>query len=183
MNFHKTHIDGVFVAETNPFIDERGSFARLFCDNDLKEVLYNRQIVQINHSKTKTIGAIRGLHYQKPPYAEMKLIRCLKGRVFDVAVDLRYNSKKFLQYYAIELTPENGKMIIIPEGFAHGFQVLEENSELLYLHTAFYNKDYEAGLRYNDPKINIKWQLEPKDVSTRDCSHPLLNDDFKGITI
>ncbi|MGD9638578.1 MAG: dTDP-4-dehydrorhamnose 3,5-epimerase [Alphaproteobacteria bacterium] len=183
MNFEKTPIDGVFIATTSPFIDNRGAFARLFCENDLKPVIGKRHIVQINHSKTKTIGAVRGMHFQKPPFAEMKMIRCLKGKVFDVAVDLRAGSKTFLKHYALELNPENSKMIIIPEGFAHGFQVLEEDSELLYLHTEFYNKDYEDGLSYADPLLNIKWPIPIKDLSDRDKNHQLITPSFTGIEI
>ena len=182
MKINKTNFDGLFVVKTEPFADNRGSFARLFCENELKPIIGDRKILQINHSKTNVIGAVRGLHYQKPPFAEMKLIRCIKGRVFDVVVDLRKNSKTFLKYHAEELSPENNNMLVVPEGFAHGFQVLEENSEMLYLHTALYNKDFEAGIRYDDPEIAIKWQKEVRDLSVRDANHPLIND-FEGIEI
>ncbi len=183
MEIEKTKIEGVFIIKTTPFVDERGSFARLFCDNELKPIIKERKILQINHSITKQVGAIRGLHYQNPPFAEMKLVRCIKGKIFDVAVDIRCGSKTFLEYHAEELTAENKKMLVIPEGFAHGFQVLEENSEILYLHTAFYNKESENGLFYKDAKINIKWPIEVTDVSVRDTKHKLINKEFKGIKI
>lgn len=139
--------------------------------------------MQINHSRTSTIGAVRGLHYQRPPNAEMKLVRCLKGRVWDVAVDIRSNSPTFLRWHAEELTPNNARMIVIPEGFAHGFQVLEPESELLYLHTAFYTAASEGGLRHDDPLLAIHWPLVVTDLSLRDITHPIINSSFDGIVI
>lgn len=167
-------IIGLNVIKTNPFIDQRGSFSRLFCEIELDEIIGERNIVQINFSKTKLIGSIRGLHFQKSPYKEMKFIRCLKGRVWDIAVDLRKDSKSFLKWHAEELTSENSKMIAIPEGCAHGFQVLEEESELIYLHTAPYNILAEDGVRYNDPIFNIKWPLEVTNISDKDKNFNLL---------
>jgi len=182
MKIEHTAIDGISVATTTPFADHRGAFTRFFCAEELAPLLEDRQIVQINHSRTTALGAIRGLHYQKAPHAEMKFVRCLKGRVLDVAVDLRQGSKTFLQHHAEELTPGNARMLVIPEGCAHGFQVLEKDSELLYLHTAFYNKDAEGGLRFDDPALGIHWPLPVRDLSARDQNHPLLPPDFKGLT-
>jgi dTDP-4-dehydrorhamnose 3,5-epimerase len=113
----------------------------------------------------------------------MKLVRCLKGRVWDVAIDLRHNSPTFLRWHAEELTPFNGKMMAIPEGFAHGFQVMEPESELLYLHTAFYTPSAEGALRYDDPKLDIKWPLSVTDLSQRDAQHPFIDSEFTGIAI
>ena len=113
----------------------------------------------------------------------MKIVRCLKGRVFDVAVDLRKNSSTFLKWYGVELSPQNHRALVIPEGCAHGFQVLDEDSELLYLHTAFYTPNVEGAVRFNDPQINVDWPLTPTDLSTRDLNHPLLKEDFKGIVL
>lgn len=183
MKITPTPIPGVFVAETTPFKDDRGAFARLFCADALAPVLGKRQIVHINHSKTVARGALRGLHFQHPPSAEMKMVRCLKGKVWDVAVDLRHGSPTFLQYHAVELTPDSTNMLIIPEGCAHGFQVLEENSELLYLHTAFYDKAAEGGLRHDDPALSIAWPLPVTDMSARDRGHPLLTAGFEGIRL
>lgn len=183
MRVLSTAIQGLRIAETKPYMDTRGAFMRLYCENELSELIERRRIVQINHSCTVAAGAIRGMHFQHPPHAEMKLIRCLKGRVLDVAVDLRKNSKTFLQWCAEELTPANGKMIIIPEGFAHGFQVLEPESELLYFHTSSYNPEAEGALRYNDPSIGICWPLPVTDISARDLQHPLINKDFVGISL
>ncbi|MBI1214406.1 MAG: dTDP-4-dehydrorhamnose 3,5-epimerase [Alphaproteobacteria bacterium] len=183
MKITATGIAGVNIVETAPFSDHRGAFARFFCARELAEILGARQIVQINHSRTAQKGALRGLHYQRPPHAEMKMVRCLKGRVLDIAVDLREGSPTFLQHHAQELSPESARMLVIPEGCAHGFQVLEEDSELLYLHTAFYEKASEGGLRHDDPALGIDWPLAVTDISERDRAHALLTDDFKGMKI
>lgn len=139
-----TPIPDLMVVETTPHVDARGAFARLYCEQELAELIGARRIVQINHSRTAAVGAIRGMHFQHPPHAEMKLVRCLKGCVWDVAVDLRRNSPTFLRWHAEELTPANARMMVIPEGFAHGFQVMEAESELLYLHTALYTPGAEG---------------------------------------
>lgn len=183
VNTQPTSISGLVVVETPPLIDRRGAFTRLYCEHELASLIGTRRIVQINHSRTATIGAVRGLHYQHLPHAEMKLVRCLKGRVWDVAVDLRHNSPTFLGWHAEELTPTNARMFVIPEGFAHGFQVLEPESELLYLHTAFYTPGAEGGLRHDDPRLAIHWPLAVTDLSARDAAHPLINSDFSGIAL
>ncbi len=181
MNVQPTAIAGVVVADTKSHTDPRGSFARWFCAHELAPLLGDRRIVQINHSRTATVGAVRGLHYQHPPYAELKLIRCLRGRIWDVAVDLRADSSTFLRWHAEALTPVGARMIVIPEGCAHGFQVLEPDTELLYLHTAFYTPNAEGGLRYDDPRLDIRWPLPVTDLSDRDCNHSLIDADFDGI--
>ncbi len=183
MIIESTPIPGIRVITTESLVDHRGVFTRLFCEKELAPVLAGRKIVQINHTLTAMKGALRGLHFQYPPHAEMKIVRCLKGRVCDVALDLRADSPGFLTWYAQELTPVNNKSLVIPEGCAHGFQVLEENSELLYLHTAFYTKEAEGGIFYNDPRLSIKWPLPVTDISDRDQTHPLLNIEFKGIKV
>lgn len=182
-NIKATNIAGVLVLESSVFQDNRGAFSRLFCLQELKTITQDRNIVQINHSRTNTLGAIRGMHYQNPPHAEMKVIRCLKGHIYDVAVDLRADSSTFMKWTAVELTPENHFALVIPEGCAHGFQVLQENSELLYLHTAFYTPSAEDGVKFDDPAIGINWPLPVADISTRDSNHPYLNEDFKGIKL
>lgn len=171
------------VVETTPHSDARGAFARMYCDRELVELLGARRIVQINHSRTATVGAVRGLHFQYPPHAEMKFVRCLKGKVWDVSVDLRQRSPTFLHWHAEELTPTNTRMMVIPEGFAHGFQVLEAESELLYLHTAFYTPEAEGGLRHDDPRVDIVWPIAVADLSTRDASHPMIDKNFQGINL
>lgn len=183
LNLQTTRLAGLLVATSAPAHDHRGAFARLFCADALSAALGQRQIVQINHSLTHAVGAVRGLHYQLPPHAEMKMVRCLRGRVFDVAVDLRTDSPTFLQWHGEELSPDKGRMMIIPEGFAHGFQALEANSELLYLHTAFYTPDAERGIAHDEPRLDIHWPLPATDLSTRDQQHPPLADGFTGITL
>ena len=138
-------------------------------------------IAQINHSITVWKGALRGMHFQYPPKAEIKIVKCLRGSVFDVLIDLRHNSPTFLQWYGETLSAENLKMMYIPQDFAHGFQTLEDNSELLYFHTEFYSPEHEEGVRYNDPMVNISWPLEVIDVSEKDRNYPLLGEDFSGI--
>ncbi len=181
MKIHATPISDLLVAQSRTHKDERGAFARLFCDQELSRVLGSRKIVQINHSCTDAVGAVRGMHFQRAPHAEMKLVRCLKGKVWDVAVDLRPHSASFKRWYAQELSPQNAFLMVIPEGFAHGFQVLEAGSELLYLHTAFYNPDAEGGVRYDDPELRIAWPLPVTDISNRDASHADIDDGFIGI--
>jgi len=181
VNVIETPLIDLKIVQSAAHHDSRGVFERLFCARELETLLGRRQVVQINHSKTNSAGAIRGLHFQRPPHAEVKMVRCLRGRIWDVAVDLRPTSPTFLKWYAAELSPESATMLAIPEGFAHGFQALEANSELLYLHTNFYNPSSEGGIRYDDPRLAITWPLTPQDLSVRDLSHPLLNEDFSGV--
>jgi dTDP-4-dehydrorhamnose 3,5-epimerase len=183
MKIQDTKIAGVHVVTGEPRGDHRGTFMRLFCENELKPVIGARTIKQINHSRTEAVGAVRGMHFQKKPHAEMKMVRCIKGRVFDVSVDLRRHSPTFLHWHAEELSAENTKMMVIPEGCAHGFQVLEGGSELLYLHTAFYDPSAEGGVAWNDPALGIAWKLAVTDLSERDRAHLPITDDFKGLDV
>ena len=180
MKILPTQLHGVVVAETAPIVDHRGTFTRLFCERELSDVIGDRRIVQINYSCTAKAGAVRGLHLQRPPHAEMKLVRCLKGRVLDVAVDLRTGSPTCLQWHAEELTPGNARMLIIPEGCAHGFQTLEPDTELLYLHTAPYTPAAESGVRFDDARLSITWPLPVVDLSQRDRLLPILDPEFCG---
>jgi dTDP-4-dehydrorhamnose 3,5-epimerase len=181
MDIIPTSIAGVVTVKTTVRSDHRGEFARFFCEHELAQCLGARHIVQVNRSLTRTVGAIRGMHYQLPPHAETKLIRCLRGRVWDVAVDLRKGSQTFLKWTAQELSPANGLMLVVPDGCAHGFQVLEPDSELLYLHTAFYAPAAEGGVSPTDPAVGIAWPRPITDLSDRDKSLPLLSPDFGGI--
>lgn len=183
MKIHDTPIADLKIVQSVPHRDPRGAFLRLFCAQELRPILDHRQIAQINYSKTRHAGAVRGMHFQYPPHAEMKMVRCLRGRVWDVAVDVRAGSPTFLQWHAEELAQDDAQMFVIPEGFAHGFQALEPDSELLYLHTAFYHPPFEGGLRHDDPRLGIPWRLTPQDLSPRDLSHPLLDADFTGVAI
>lgn len=179
----ETEVSGAFVVSSRPFRDHRGQFARLFDRELLKPVHADRSIVQVNHSLTRQVGAIRGMHFQRAPALEAKWVRCLKGRVLDVAVDLRRGSPTFLRHAAVELSPDAANMFFIPEGCAHGFQVLEPDSELLYLHTAPYSPDNEGGIRWDDPGLAIAWPIAPTDISDRDRAHPLLTEQFEGLIV
>ena len=183
MKFVEAPLAGAYVIELEPFLDERGLFARTFCQKELAKIGFNKQIVQINHSITKQKGAVRGMHYQLPPACETKLIRCVQGQVFDVMVDLRAGSDTFKQWYGVELSKDNMRMSYIPEGFAHGFQTLTDNAELIYLHSVFYSPEYECGLRFDDPRLVIKWPLPVSTISSKDQSYPLIDNTFKGIAI
>lgn len=180
MKITNTSIEGVFVVETTPFNDHRGSFARLFCNEELRTIMGNRQIKQINHSHTSLAGTVRGIHMQKPPFAEMKLVRCIKGCIFDIAVDLRQDSSTFKQWLGVELTAKNRKMFIIPEGCAHGFQTLEHQSEMLYLHSEIYHPDSEVGINPLAPSSDIKWPLKVTDLSPRDKDLPSIDSFLTG---
>ena len=178
-----TPIPDLIVAETSPIIDERGAFLRLYCEKELAPVIDSRRILQVNHSKTSKVGAVRGMHFQHPPHSEMKFVRCIKGKVWDVAVDLRAGSPTFLHWHAVQLTQSNSYMMAIPEGFAHGFQWLEAESELLYMHTAFYNHEAEGVINYREPCLNITWPLPVTDLSLRDSQCGFLEHSYKGITL
>ena len=183
MKFIKLALNGAFVIEAAPVKDKRGHFSRLLCKNELINIGHTENIVQVNHSATEQTGVVRGLHFQMPPKAEIKIVKCIKGAVFDVIVDIRRNSPTFLNWHGEVLTGENIKMMYVPKGFAHGFQTLKPGSELLYFHTAFYSPEHEGALRYNDPQLSIDWPLSVSDISERDFSHPLVDATFKGLDI
>ena len=181
MIFSATTLAGCYTIELEPFSDERGWFARTYCKEEFAAIGHTAEWVQMNHSCTNSCGAIRGMHYQLPPFGEIKLVRCIAGAVFDVVVDIRAGSPTFLHWFGTELSASNKKMLYIPRGFAHGFQTLTEGAELIYHHSAIYTPGHEAGIGYNDPKLNITWPLPAGIVSERDQQHPLLDDHFKGI--
>ena len=181
MKILESPFKNAFVLEAEPYVDHRGKFGRIYCQDELKQIGHYKQIVQINHSLTRKRGAVRGMHFQHPPKAEIKMVKCLRGSVFDVIVDLRRDSDTLLQWYGEILSDDNLKMMYVPEGFAHGFQTLEEKTELLYLHTEFYSPEHEGGVRYNDPRLNISWPVEVTEVSEKDQEYPLLPNDFEGI--
>tara|TARA_B100000768_G_scaffold181634_2_gene205502 strand:- start:1578 stop:2129 length:552 start_codon:yes stop_codon:yes gene_type:complete len=183
MDIKALPILGSYEIEYNNFSDSRGNFKRLFCMNKLKEKISNKDIVQANLSETFQKGTIRGMHYQGFPKSEIKLIHCVHGSVFDVMVDLRESSKTFLQWHAIELSSSKNNMVIIPEGCAHGFQCLSNDAKLIYFHTEFYDPDYESGISYNDPLINITWPLDVEYISKRDMNHKFLKNNFKGLKV
>lgn len=172
----RTPIQGVFELVGQPFSDHRGSFLNAFRAQEpaFASSWGDRGIAQVNLSRTETVGTIRGLHLQADPHAEAKLLRCLRGRVWDVAVDLRAHSPTFAQWHALELTPDLGRALLIPEGCAHGFQVLEAGSELLYLHSGPWVPEAETGIRFDDPRLAIPWPLPPLGLSERDLALPML---------
>ena len=178
-----TPIDGVVIFTGEPRMDSRGRFARFFDRDGLAQVHQGRPIVQINHSLTHKVGTVRGMHFQDARSPEAKWVRCLRGRVLDVAVDLRQDSSTFMHHFAIELSPETESALFIPEGCAHGFQVLSADSELLYLHSAPYRPDAEGGLRYDDPRLAINWPLPPTELSDRDMNFVFLDADFEGLKL
>lgn len=161
--------------------DSRGFLARMFCSEELAAAGWTRPIAQINHTLTAKSGTIRGMHFQRPPHAEMKLVSCLRGEVWDVAVDFRAGSPTFLQWHAERLAAENGCAMLIPEGFAHGFQALSDDAELLYCHSAAHAADAEGGLHPLDPALSIPWPLPVGELSSRDSRHPLLHQPFEGL--
>jgi len=167
-------MNGLYIIEPELKTDERGYFARIFCKKEFTKIGFNFEIVQINRSFNKKKGTIRGLHFQTPPKAEDKIISCVKGAIYDVAIDLRKDSPTFGQWVAEKLTEDNKKMFLIPKGFAHGFQTLTDNTEILYFMSEFYSPEYESGVRWNDPFFNIKWPLKPTLISRKDKNWPLM---------
>ncbi len=179
----QTSISGLHLLKRKPLGDDRGSLDRLFCLHELRDVLSGKLIIQINRTLTTRQGTVRGMHFQYPPAAETKVISCIHGEVFDVAVDIRSNSPSFLKWHGEIITADNHKTIVIPEGFAHGFQTLTDNCEMLYFHTSAYQPDAEGGLNAQDSKLAIQWPRPIIEQSPRDLAHPLLTSDFTGILI
>ncbi|RLD78110.1 MAG: dTDP-4-dehydrorhamnose 3,5-epimerase [Bacteroidetes bacterium] len=179
MKFTETSLKGAYIIEVDKLVDDRGFFGRLWCENEFKKNNLNTNIVQSNVSLSKTKGTLRGMHFQRNPFQETKLVRCTRGSVYDVISDLRPDSLFFKKWFGVKLTEGNHKMIYVPENFAHGFLTLEDNSEVYYLVTQFYNKNAEAGLRWNDPTFNIQWPNEVNEISQKDNDHPKF--DLKNI--
>lgn len=179
--FNKTFIEDLFFADLTCLKDNRGHLKRLYCNDEFIDIMGDKIISQINYTFTKKKGSVRGLHYQIKPFSEKKIVTCIKGEVYDVAVDLRKNSPTFLKYFSIILSGKNNKMIIIPEGFAHGFQTLKDNSEMMYFHSKPFKPKSERGINLLDSKFNIKWPLKFTQISDRDKNHPFLKLDFRGI--
>jgi len=178
-----TPLAGLKVIQRKPIEDARGFLCRFFCAGELAHIGFHKSIAQINHTRTCKIGAVRGLHFQYAPVAEAKIISCIKGEVYDVAVDIRQGSPTFLRWHAERLSADNYKSFFLPEGFAHGCQALTEGCELLYLHSESYKPETVGALNVSDPKIAIKWPLEIAELSERDRRHPFMNNDFKGVIL
>ena len=179
----ETPLAGLYLVQRTVRADDRGWLERMYCTTDLASVLGSRAIVQVNRTVTHARATVRGMHYQVPPAAEAKVVSCLRGAAFDVAVDLRRDSPTFLQWHAEALDAENRRSLFIPEGFAHGFQAISDECELLYFHTAAYDADAERGLRPTEPRVAIEWPLPLEHLSERDASHPPLAAEFDGIVV
>ena len=180
-DFVHTPIAGLMLVQRLRLEDSRGFLSRFYCAEEFNAAGVHQSIAQINHTLTRSKGAVRGMHFQSPPHAETKVVSCLHGEVFDVAVDLRKNSPTFLQWHGAVLSAENQRSLLIPEGFAHGFQALTDDCELIYLHTAAYQPAAEGAVYANDPRLAIAWPLDITEMSERDCAHPLLAVEFEGI--
>lgn len=176
-----TALEGALVLDRRPIGDERGFLERLYDEGELGELLGGRAIRAVNRTMTKARGTVRGMHFQRAPHAELKLVHCLGGAVFDVAVDLRAGSPTFGRWHGVELSGESHRTFIIPEGFAHGFQALTENCQMLYFHTASFVKDAEGGVSPFDPRLAIDWPLDVTEMSARDRSHPAIGASFQAL--
>lgn len=178
-----TPFEGLRVIQRQAIGDDRGFLSRLFCSEELADAGWTWPIRQINHTSTAARGTVRGMHFQIPPKAEAKLISCIRGAVWDVVVDVRKDSPTFLQWHAEELSATNLRALLIPPGFAHGFQTLEPDSELVYLHSEAYAPTCERGLNPNDPGLAITWPTEISNISPRDHGHPMIIKTFKGVLL
>ncbi len=172
MIFTETKLKGAFVLEVKKIEDERGFFGRSWCKRELEEHGLNADVVQANVSYNKAKGTLRGMHFQKSPYQETKLVRCTRGAIVDVIIDLRPSSPTYKQWIGVELTEDNYKMLFVPEDFAHGFITLKDNTEVTYQVTQYYTPGAEGGIRWNDPAFNIQWPIQPTVVSGKDQAHP-----------
>ncbi|MDI1347842.1 dTDP-4-dehydrorhamnose 3,5-epimerase family protein [Aquabacterium sp.] len=183
MQFHDTDLPGLKLVTLDVRRDARGAFSRLFCQREMAAAGVPHAIAQVNHSQTAQKGSVRGLHFQRPPVTETKLIRCVRGAVWDVAVDLRAGSPTFLQWRAFELSADQPRMVVIPDGFAHGFQTLTDDAELIYFHSEFYAPEHEDGFHAQDATLAIAWPLPMAQQSDRDRQLPSVPTDFKGLTL
>jgi dTDP-4-dehydrorhamnose 3,5-epimerase len=181
MKIYETPLEGAYTLELEKHGDERGFFARFFCEKEFLSAGLEVNFPQINNSMSARKGAIRGLHYQLTPNAEVKVMRCVRGAMYDVIVDMRLGSRTYLQWFAAELTAENRTMMYVPRGFAHAFLSLTDNVEVIYMASAAYAPASERGLRWNDPVINIKWPIQPVEVSDKDRSWPDFDPDWHGV--
>ncbi|MGI9626707.1 MAG: dTDP-4-dehydrorhamnose 3,5-epimerase [Longimicrobiales bacterium] len=177
MNFAETKLPGAFIVDLEPRGDERGFFSRTWCEREFADAGLSATISQANVSLSRDKGTVRGMHLQLPPAAEVKLVRCIRGAIYDVIVDLRPSSPTFCEWVGVELTSENRRALYVPEGFAHGFQTLTNDAEVFYQVSEFYTPEYETGFRYNDPRFGIEWPQEVTVVTEKDSSWP----DFEPI--
>lgn len=172
MIFTKTNLNGAYVIDIEKKEDNRGFFARTFCAQEFLSNELDSTFVQANTSFNYKKGTLRGMHFQKSPYEEDKLVRCTKGSIFDVIIDLRKDSPTYKKWFGVELSEENRKSLFVPKGFAHGYMTLEDNSEVTYLVTEFYTPEADSGIKFNDPAFNIEWPMDPVVISEKDANHP-----------
>jgi dTDP-4-dehydrorhamnose 3,5-epimerase len=180
-DFIPTSIADLMIVQRTRFEDKRGFLSRLYCAEEFGAIEIRKDIAQINHTLTRRRGAVRGMHFQSPPHAEQKYVTCMRGSIFDVAVDMRKNSVTFLKWHGEVLSAENQRSLLIPEGFAHGFQALEDDCEIIYLHSVPYAQESESALNALDPMLGISWPLDIGEMSDRDRSHPMLTAAFEGV--
>lgn len=171
MLFQPTNLAGAYLIDLQPIADERGFFARTWCTQEFAEHGLDAHLVQCNLSLNRQRGTLRGMHYQQAPYAETKVVRCIRGALYDVIIDLRPESPTYLQWLGVTLSAENRTMLYVPKGFAHGFQTLADNTEVFYQMSDFYAPAYAGGLRWNDPHFNIRWPLKVSVISAKDQSY------------
>lgn len=181
MIFVEAPLRGAYIIELDKHEDERGFFARSWCVEEFRSNGLDSRLVQCNVSFNKKKGTLRGLHYQRPPYAETKLVRCTRGSLYDIIVDLRAESPTFLQWFGVELTATNYRMLYIPKRFAHGFQTLEDESEIFYQMSEFYSPEAARGIRWNDPRLQIIWPEADRTISKKDREYTDLSRTFEGI--
>lgn len=174
MNFQSLNFAGAYLIQPERHEDERGYFMRTWCRETFARVIGNVDFVQFSRSFNRRTGTLRGLHFQAAPFGESKLIQCIRGGIYDVIVDIRPHSPTWGQWQAVELTEENGTAIFIPDGFAHGFQTLEDNSEITYQISPFYKPEAARGIKWNDRALNVRWPLPVSVISARDCEWPNL---------
>lgn len=183
MKFNKTPLAGAYTIDLQRIGDDRGFFARLFCTKEFSDAGLVTSFEQINNSLTKNKGTLRGMHYQLPPFAEVKVVRCIRGALFDVILDLRPDSPTYGKWYGDTLSADNRRMMYVPKGFAHGFLTLEEDTEAFYLVSTPYAPEYERGIRYNDPEFDIEWPIEPLEVSEKDAQWKDFDPQWHGIDL
>lgn len=176
MKFEETPLKGAYIIHPQPIKDNRGFFARTWCEKEFEKYGLSTDLKQCNISFNKRKNTLRGMHYQQEPYEEIKLVRCTRGSIYDVIIDLRPNSKTFKKWFAINLTSENRLMLYVPKGFAHGFQTLKDNTEVFYQMTEFYHPEFSIGVRWNDPAFQVKWILKDPIISEKDRNFKLWSD-------
>lgn len=181
MIFNQTPLHGAYTIDLEKRGDDRGFFARMFCEKEFAEHGLETKFVQVNNSLSTKAGVLRGMHYQLPPFAEVKVVRCVRGALWDFIVDLRPDSPTFKQWFGAELSAENRTMMYVPRGFGHGFITLTDDTEAVYLVSAFYGPEQERGVRYSDPSIGVELPIQPTEVSPKDAAWPDLDAGFHGL--